>query len=147
MGDFFNSRTQNVNTQTGGQRQLSGQLQQQLSALLTPGSQASNQQFQRGILNPALQNFDQSIRPRISSGFAQHGATLSSRRGDAMSQALSNLFTGAQQQQTQLQLGALGQSNQFAGGDFSRVLSSPGIGTQLLQAGATVGGAILGGGK
>lgn len=52
--------------------------------------------FTDALLRPALREFDREIAPRISSGFAGIGGTLSSRRGDTMARALGDVYGNVQ---------------------------------------------------
>jgi hypothetical protein len=143
MGNVFEPRTSQVNLLTPEQQRISSQLSSQLSALLTPGSAQEQQLFERGILDPALRTFEQRVQPQISSAFARHGATLGSARGNAISQALTDVFTQAQASRAGLQQQALGLGGQFQQAPLSQTISQPGIGSQLAQLGGTFLGAGL----
>lgn len=78
-------------------------LRQQLLSDTSAESQAmSERMFTEGMLQPALRNFDKEIAPRIGASFANYGGTLSSRRGDALSSALGDVYSNVQAQHAQL---------------------------------------------
>jgi hypothetical protein len=145
MGGIFGPDIDSVSTLTSSQQGVSNDLAARLSALLSPGSAAEEELFRKGTLDPALRTFERVGRPQIASGFARHGATLGSRRGQTLSNALMDVLLGAEQNRTQLQLGAQAQAGQFIGTPMQQLISQPGIGQQLLQLGGTIGAAALSG--
>lgn len=98
-----------VGTQTGAQQQLQTLLTQGLQgngafaapsapnvqAVQTPNiDPASTAAYiQQSVAAPLLQQYDQSIMPRINDAYASVGALMSSRRGFANQQALNDLQT------------------------------------------------------
>jgi len=83
--------------------QSANQFDQATSAMIqsalsgVPGYQISPEDtaslFEKGVARPMRESFQQNIRPQINEAFASGGATFSSRKGDALSQALSNMQT------------------------------------------------------
>lgn len=58
--------------------------------------------FSEALLGPALKQYDQQVAPRISESFASIGGTLSSRRGSALTGALTDVVGTATGQLAQL---------------------------------------------
>lgn len=139
--------------------------------------QLSERMFSEALLRPALRSFDQEIAPRIDAGFASIGGTLSSRRGQARADALSDLHSNATAQlagilpqiqafplqQTLSQIQGFGSLEALRYMPFHEALNfaltptrqagqqpaGPGWGLlgQALGAGSFIAGASLGGGK
>lgn len=102
-----------------GQEEFPGARNQLLEQLLNVGGDSRTQSaltdllsgkatnvkpfWRKGVLNPALRQFDREIAPRMEAQFAQHGASLGSRRGSTISQALGDVYSNAQGQLAQMQ--------------------------------------------
>lgn len=146
----------------------------QLTADTSAESKALSERiFEDALLQPSLAAFHRDIAPQIGESFAGIGGTLSSRRGQAFSDALSDLHTNAQAslaaqlptiqnfplQQTLSQIGGLGALQGATLAPLSQALqfaltptrsfnqTPPGVGFgllgDLLGAGATLGGASI----
>ena len=113
-GGFFEPDIITGSGLSGGQSQLLAQLtsllsggfqgfpagaQTQLANQLLGLPQDAEAQF-NAILEPGLRAFDREIAPRIKEGFAQGGASFSSRRGETISDALEGVISSAQSQFT-----------------------------------------------
>lgn len=72
---------------------LLGQVQRDTTA---ESKALSERIFRESLLGPSLDMFRRETAPAIGAGFAGIGGTLSSRRGQAVSQALTDIQTGAQ---------------------------------------------------
>lgn len=107
--------------------------------------------FETSFLDPAIQGFNRTTRPQIEGGFANVGGTLSSRRGDTLARALTDVQLGSQSQFGQLlgqvlpailgqQTGVLGQASQFALGQSleNLVVQEPSLG-QKISSGLSLG--------
>ena len=69
---------------------LTGQAPQiQVPDAPTISADRFNEYFDKGVVNPAMFTFDRVMAPRVSQAFAQGGNYFSSRRGDAMADALN----------------------------------------------------------
>ncbi len=78
------------------------ELQSTVLGGLGGGQELAREIFKGGFLDPALNTFDEEIGPRIDTGFAGIGGSLSSRRGVARERALTNITTQAQGQFTRM---------------------------------------------
>lgn len=83
-------------------------IQQQLSGR----PQDTGHLFRTGILQPALRNFHRAIQPQIEDAFAGQGATFSTRRGQAVTDALSGVYSDAQSQLAQQQFASVESARQ-----------------------------------
>ncbi len=104
MGNFFDSRvdTQRLSTTTKDQQAVQGDLasffQDQIGQGF--GLEQLADLFEPGFLKPALQGFNASggTRENIEAGFASIGGTLSSRREQSLTDALTSVQVQAQGQ-------------------------------------------------
>jgi hypothetical protein len=81
-----------------GMQAVQGVLSGQNTPTLNPiqstlTAQDTQNYIQKGLYDPALMNFNQSVVPQIQQGFAGQGATFSSRMGQAISTAGQNMMT------------------------------------------------------
>jgi hypothetical protein len=154
------SSVKNVQTMLPQQQQflenVFGQTQQQapqalLEALGGQGPLEENVAFQQQYVDPAMLAFERSILPAIESSAAFSGASSSSALNQALAQAAQDTMTmlGGQygQMQNQRQMQALGLLGQLTGQKaFEPVVQQrSGILGPLINAGAKVGAAYLGG--
>lgn len=121
MGDLFQSGIQSTSNLSGTQQSLmgplsnfaSGQIGQPIqgldqlrSSLLGSGSQQSQQMaqsiFSKGLMTPAMQQFNQYTAPAIQSQFAGIGGSLSSRVAATKGQVLQGIQSNAQGQLAQM---------------------------------------------
>lgn len=65
--------------------------------------EATAEFFQRGVVDPTLRQFEQQIAPRIGQGFAGLGSSFSSRKGQAIAEALEGVQVGLSSQLAQQQ--------------------------------------------
>lgn len=89
LGEFFGGQ---IGVEVPGIQEL----QSQVLGSLGGGEALAREIFQQGFLDPALRTFDQQIAPRINTAFAGIGGSLSSRRGTAQTNALTDILTSAQ---------------------------------------------------
>lgn len=134
------------------------------------GQALGERMFREGLLNPALRAFDTDIAPRINASFGGISGALSSRRSEALTEALGDVTTQAQAglaqllptamsfplQQTLSQIQGLGALESLRYQPFelaSRLATSPtnqtvqspqGPGWGLLNSGLGAGGFLLG---
>jgi len=109
-GNVFKPDVQSVSGLSGAQQQIMQLLANVFAGTLSgipegAGGQLAQNLFNlpevnpddvfQGFLAPSLRAFDQDIAPRIKEGFAQGGASFSSRRGDALARTLEGLQTSA----------------------------------------------------
>lgn len=83
---------------SGGFQGFPGGAQAGLAQNLLGLPQADPDNVFQGFLAPSLRAFDQEIAPRIEEGFAQGGASFSSRRGETIARTLGDIQTQAQSQ-------------------------------------------------
>lgn len=100
------------------------------------GAGATANYFKNAVMTPMMHAFNTQVAPKISEGFGGVGA-FSSRRGTALSQALSDMYVSAGQQQANMalqnqQLGAQ-LNTQLAEGAAGRSLQATTIAQQLSQ--------------
>jgi hypothetical protein len=103
LRDYFTSNL-------GDTDQLQGQVRTALSDLIpqllrdtTDESKAmSERMFLEGLINPAMKNYKGEISDQIDLAFAGQGATMSSRRGQAHADVVSNIYEGGQAQIAQM---------------------------------------------
>lgn len=150
-----------------GQANLMTPEQQQFLASLLPQLQGqaegafpgllqgfSEENFQKGVVDPALRTYRQDILPEIEGRFADAGASSAlnqalARSSEDLSSIISGQRIGYQGQQQQAQLGALGQILSLLGQRaFQPIIQGPqqGILGDLLSTGARAGAAYFGGG-
>ncbi len=153
MGGIFDARTSNKQlttstaAQTGVQDSLAEFFQGQIGQGF--GLEQLADLFEPGFLKPALQGFNASggTRENIEAGFASIGGTLSSRREQSLTDALTTVQTQAQGQfiqQAPALLNSLFQpfqaANQFAfGSAFENVTTQN---PSVFQQGVGLAGAI-----
>ena len=159
MGGLFDARTTNEQLttstagQTGVQNDLASFFQDQIGQGF--GLDALAGLFEPGFLKPALQGFNASggTRENIEAGFASIGGTLSSRREQSLTDALTTVQTQAQGQfiqQAPALLNSLFQpfqaANQFAfGSGFENLTTQNPSDFQKLTAGIGAVGSFAGG--
>lgn len=83
-----------LSTLTGQQQQIANQLQGNIKKAGTPVAldpNATADYINKSVAVPLLQQYDQTIMPRLKDSFAAVGALMSSRRGFAQQQSLQNL--------------------------------------------------------
>lgn len=79
-----------------GNKSYDALLKQLFASSSKQGQADAERIFTEGLLRPSLNRFDKEVAPRIGASFGAYGGSLSSRRGDAMAQALSDVYTTAQ---------------------------------------------------
>lgn len=169
LGEFFGGQ---IGVEIPGIEELRAEVLGSLDG----GEALAREIFEQGFLDPALRTFDRRIAPRINTAFAGIGGSLSSRRGVAQTEALTDIITSAQGDFTRMLPEILGfparnagasaqalslieqlrflptnQVMNFLGLNTQTVVNqSPGVGFNILGdvlgAGATVGAAGLLGG-
>lgn len=90
---------------TGLQSDANHALHQQLSG--KPDLSQSQNYFNKGLLEPALRGFDRNVAPQIKDYYAGQGATFSTARGNALTQARGDVFANAQSQLAQYTANAI----------------------------------------
>jgi len=78
-------------------KQISGIIQESLSGKpsYSVDKQATTDYFQKGLMAPMLREYQNTVAPRINDQFAAAGSLFSTRRGEAQSNALSNITSNA----------------------------------------------------
>lgn len=92
LADFFLGEVNN------DQPEIRNLISKLMSSTTDESRAMSERIFTEGIMAPALRTFDEQIQPRIASNFARYGATMGSRRGQAVADALTTVQTDAQGQ-------------------------------------------------
>ena len=119
------------------QTQLSGKPSYDLSP------QATADYFTKAVTQPMMKAFDKEIMPRIRSAYAGHGASMSTRRGDAERSSLEDIGSTLSSQLAQSQMQNMGLSAQLAESALARQAQGIGLTEQFVNAPLTRAGGLL----
>ena len=171
LRDFFLGAIQNAQgVSTDIQKQITDLLPQLTADTTDKSKQLAFDVFKRGLLNPAIDQFNRQVAPNINENFAKVGGALSSRRGSTIANSLTDITKGAESslaqqlpqifafplQQTLAQISGLSQLQQTELAPINQALQfalsqtlqnaqsqNSNLGSDLLGAGAKLGGAAI----
>jgi len=130
---------------------LGGQAGQSYQQFLQPQSQEDMQgAFQKGVVDPMMQTFEQKTLPAVQQRFVDANASSSSALNQALGQSAQDLTTslGSQylpfmQNQSQNTLSALGQLGGMAGQRTFQPTQTQGLASPLIDAIAKIAAAFI----